>query len=212
LRVARSAARQLGVNMSASVTCVKPEGTSSQVTVSGSGLHVWYSPYFIRRYRISSMDPLFRMLKDQGVEMSPENGQTAENASTWVVSFPMKAPKGAVTRHDVNAIDQLEHYKKVQENWCEHNASATIYVQESEWFEVGNWVYQNWGSVCGLSFLPSDNGKYQQAPLEEITKERYEELVKKFPKIDYSQLSRYELEDQTTGAQTLACVSGVCEL
>lgn len=212
LRVARSASRQLDVNLSASITCVKPEGTSSQVTVSGSGLHVWYAPFFIRRYRISAMDPLFRMLRDQGVVMTPENGQTAENATTWVVSFPMKAPKGAVTRHDVTAIDQLEHYRKVQENWCEHNASSTIYVQDSEWFEVGNWVYQNWESVCGLSFLPSDNGRYQQAPLEEITKERYEELLKAFPKIDYAELSRYELEDQTTGAQTLACTGGVCEI
>lgn len=212
IKVAQKAAKTLEINCPVSITCVKPEGTSSQVVYSGSGLHPWYSEYFIRRYRISAHDPLCHMLRDQGIKMSPENGQTAENANTWVLSFPMKAPEGAVTKDQMTALDQLEWYKRIQTNWVEHNASATIYVQDHEWLEVGNWVYQNWDMVNGLSFLPADGGKYQQAPLETITKEQYEKMLAEFPKIDYSQLSKYEVDDSTDGAKTYACVGGACAL
>lgn len=212
IKTAQKAAKILDIPVPAAITCVKPEGTSSQVVYSGSGLHPWYSEYFIRRYRISAHDPLRKMLVDQGVEMKPENGQTEANANTWVLSFPMKAPEGAVTKDQMTALQQLDWYKKIQQNWVEHNASCTIYVKDSEWLEVGNWVYQNWDMVNGLSFLPVDGGRYEQAPLEEITKEQYEKMLKKFPKIDYSQLSKYELEDNTEGAKTYACTGGSCEL
>jgi ribonucleoside-diphosphate reductase alpha chain len=152
------------------------------------------------------------MLKAQGVEMTPENGQTAETANTWVVSFPMKAPEGAVVKDTLTALDQLEWYKRVQDNWVEHNASATIYVKDHEWLEVGNWVYKNWDTINGLSFMPADGGRYEQAPLEAISKEKYEEMLEAFPKIDYSQLGFYELEDSTEGAKTYACTSGSCEI
>jgi ribonucleotide reductase class II len=212
IKVAQKAAKALEINCPVSITCVKPEGTSSQVVYSGSGLHPWYSEYFIRRYRIAAHDPLRMMLKAQGVEMTPENGQTAETANTWVVSFPMKAPEGAVVKDTLTALDQLEWYKRVQDNWVEHNASATIYVKDHEWLEVGNWVYKNWDTINGLSFMPADGGRYEQAPLEAISKEKYEEMLEAFPKIDYSQLGFYELEDSTEGAKTYACTSGSCEI
>ena len=212
LKIAAKAAKVLEINAPVAVTCVKPEGTSSQVVASGSGLHTWYSQYFIRRYRIAAHDPLFKMLRAQGFAMKPENGQTEDNANTWVLSFPMKAPEGAVTKDQMTAIQQLEWYKKIQINWCEHNASATIYVKDNEWFEVGNWVYRNWDIINGLSFLPSDGGKYQQAPLEEITKEQYEVMFKNMKEIDYSQLTQFELEDSTEGAKQLACVGSSCEI
>lgn len=212
LKVATRAAKTLGINAPVAITCVKPEGTSSQVVYSGSGVHTWYSDYFIRRYRISSHDPLCNMLKDQGFPMLPENGQTVDTANTWVVSFPMKAPEGAVTKEKMTAIQQLEWYKKIQINWCEHNASATIYVEDNEWFAVGNWVYQNWDIVNGLSFLPADGGKYQQAPLEKISKTVYDDMVKKMVNIDYSKLNIFEKEDNSEGAKSLACVGGACDI
>jgi ribonucleoside-diphosphate reductase alpha chain len=210
LKVATKAAKIMGINTPAAITCVKPEGTSSQVTSSGSGLHTWYSEYMIRRYRISDNDPLLKMLKSQNFPMSPENGQTEENANTWVVSFPIKAPKGAIVKDDMTALDQLEHYKKIQTYWCEHNASATVYCKDSEWFDVGNWVYKNWDIVNGLSFLPHDGGNYQQAPLQAISKDEYDNMVKTFIKIDYSKLSDFEQEDNTEGSKELACVGGAC--
>jgi ribonucleotide reductase, class II len=212
IKIAKKASEKMNLSTPAAITCVKPSGTVSQLVNCGSGLHPWYSEYFIRRYRISSIDPLFKMIKDQGVELSPEVGQTEKNANTWVISFPMKAPRGAVIKDAMSALDQLEHYKKVQTNWCEHNASSTIYVKDQDWMEVGSWIYENWDVVKGLSFLPYSGGYYEQAPLEAITKEQYEKLLEKMPKIDYSKLTEYEKEDNTDGAKTLACVGDKCEI
>jgi ribonucleoside-diphosphate reductase alpha chain len=212
LQVNQKAAKLLGINPATAATCGKPEGTTSQLTASGSGCHPWYANYFIRRYRINGTDPLFLMMKDQGFKFTPENGQTEDSATTWVVSFPCKAPEGAVIRSQVSAIDQLEWYKHIQTNWSEHNQSITVYVKDDEWLEVGNWVYKHWDIINGVSFLPYDNGHYQQAPYEEITEAQYSKMKAVMPKIDYSQLIKYEMDDNTDGAHTLACIGDRCEL
>jgi hypothetical protein len=136
----------------------------------------------------------------------------AGSASTYVLEFPVKAPDNAIFKNDLSASKQLEHWKMVKENYTEHNPSVTISVGEEEWVGVSNWLYENWNILGGLSFLPRDNHVYMLAPYEEITKERYEEMMEKFPKIDFSQIIIYEKEDQTQGAKELACVSGVCEI
>jgi len=212
LRISRKAAGLLDVNMSVATTCVKPSGTVSQLVDSASGCHPRFSQYYIRRYRISASDPLFQMLKVQGVPCFPENGQDAKTASTWVLEFPVKSPEGCLTRKDVTAMDQLKHYKNLQLNWCEHNASMTVYVREDEWFEVGNWVYKNWDIINGVSFLPYDGGNYELAPYEEIDHYTYESLIKKFPQINYSKLSKYELEDNTEGKSEYACIGDKCDI
>jgi len=152
------------------------------------------------------------MMKSQGVKFEPEVGQEDGKATTVVCAFPVKSPDTATTRESVTALEQLEHYRKLQENWCEHNASLTVYVKDDEWFEVGNWVYKNWNIISGVSFLPYDGGKYELAPYEEISKKEYEEYKKSFPTIDYSKLSKFELEDTTTGARELACSGDKCEI
>lgn len=237
IKVAKHAAKILKINTPTAITCVKPEGTVSQLANTSSGVHPRYSEYYIRRYRISSSDPLLRLMKAQGINLSPENGQrksdwdkaddgdihacsiyqkgkkwTEDKVNTWVVSFPIKAPKESITRDKFNEMQQLEWVKMVQENWAEHSVSATIYVKDDQWFNVGNWVYNHWDKINGLSFLPYDGGKYEQAPYEEISKEQYEELTSQYIKIDYSLLSHYEKEDNTTGAKSLACSGGACEI
>ena len=212
LRIARKASSILGTKMPAATTCVKPSGTVSQLVDSASGVHPRYSQYYIRRYRIAARDPLFKLMKEAGVPCSPENGQDVETATTWVLEFPVKSPEDCVTRKDVTALDQLKHYKNLQHNWCEHNASMTVYVRDDEWFEVGNWVYQNWDIINGVSFLPYDGGKYKLAPYEEIDVHTYERLIKEHPLIDYTQLSHYELEDNTQGKSEFACVGDKCEI
>jgi len=212
LRISRKAAKLLGVNVSVATTCVKPSGTVSQLVDSASGVHPRWSQYYIRRYRIAARDPLFKLMKDSGMKCHPENGQSKKDATTWVVEFPVKSPDGCLTRKDVTALDQLKHYKNLQHNWCEHNASMTVYVRDDEWFEVGNWVYQNWDIINGVSFLPYDGGKYELAPYEEIDARTYERLIKKLPRIDYKQLSKYELNDNTQGKAEYACVGDKCEI
>lgn len=220
IKVARKASKVMGINMPTAITTGKPSGTVSQLVDCASGCHVRYAPFYIRRYRISATDPLFKMLRDQGVPVVPEVGQrpsdmknwSEDKVSTWVVEFPIASPKKSLTRHDVSAIDQLGHYKLVQQNWCEHNQSCTIYVRDDEWFSVGNWVYHNWEFINGVSFLPYDGGNYELAPYEEVDEETYNKLLKSFPEIDYSKLSDYELEDNTEGAKTYGCVGDLCEL
>ena len=206
-------ARKLGIKRAAAITTSKPSGTTSQLVDSASGFHVRYAKYYIRRIRISTSDPLFRMMRDQGFVMTPENGQTERDASTWVASFPIKAPEGCITRHDMNAIQQLEQWLKIKKNWAEHTVSATIYVNEDEWLEVGNWVYSHFNEVSGISFLPKDNGIYRQAPYEEIDQNTYDDMKKKEVIIDYSKLSEYEKEDHNSdGARSFACTGDKCEL
>ena len=212
IRISRKAAKVLGINVPTATTCVKPSGTVSQLVDSASGVHPRYSQYYIRRYRIAARDPLFKLVKKSGIKCNPEVGQQSSNATTWVLEFPVKAPEGCITRKDVSALDQLSHYKNLQHNWCEHNASMTVYVRDNEWFEVGNWVYKNWEIINGISFLPYDGGKYELAPYEEIDVHTYESLIKTLPLIDYKQLSKYELEDNTQGKGEYACIGDKCEI
>lgn len=212
VEVNKEYAKKLGINQSTCITCVKPSGNSSQLLDTSSGMHPRYAKYYIRRVRINASDPLCRMLKEQGVPSVPEVGQNAESAITWVLEFPVKAPKDAITKDDVTALELLEEWKKIKINFTEHNPSATIYVGDNEWIEVANWVYNNWDIVGGLSFLPRNDHVYQLAPYEEIDEKTYNELNKKVAGIDFSKLVLYEVADNTTGAKEYACVGGACEI
>ncbi|MBI5798662.1 MAG: ribonucleoside-triphosphate reductase [Candidatus Yonathbacteria bacterium] len=205
-------AKRFGINPSSAVTAVKPSGTVSQLVDAASGMHPRNSQYYIRRIRIAATDSLFKMMKDQGVSYQPEVGQSMENAVTYVLEFPVKAPEKSIFKNDQTALDQLMYWKMVKENFTEHNPSVTISVGEDEWVAVANWLYDNWDMIGGLSFLPRSNHVYRLAPYEEINKEQYEAMVKKFPDIDFSKIVSYEREDQTQGSKELACVAGVCEI
>ncbi|SVE32462.1 uncharacterized protein METZ01_LOCUS485316, partial [marine metagenome] len=146
-------AERLKINRSAAITTTKPSGTVSTLVNSASGFHPRFAPHYIRRVRISATDPLYKMMKDQGVKFYPEVGQPVETAQTWVVEFPVKAPEGSVMVKDVDAISQLKQWLKIKHNYTEHTVSATIYVKPDEWFEVGNFVYENFDDLVGVSFL-----------------------------------------------------------
>lgn len=205
-------AKRLGIAQSAAVTTVKPSGTVSQlVGPVGSGIHPQHAHYFIRRVRGDNKDPITTFLNDNGVPTEPCNFQPDRVS---VFSFPIKAPKYALTKNDISAIDHLEIWSKYRQNWCEHNPSVTISVNRDEWPSVGAWVWNNFDSVGGVSFLPNeDTTVYTQLPYETIDKTTYDDMMKNMPtKIDWSKLSSYETEDTTKGTQELACTAGVCEI
>lgn len=212
------AAELLKVNRPVAITCGKPSGNSSQVVNCSSGFHPRYAEYYIRRVRISSSDPLFHLVRDSGAPVFKDNKYANvpdSECPTWVVEFPVKAPEGCMTRKDETAIQQLNRYLAVMKSWCSdrgHNQSATIYVRDHEWDEVGDWVFDHFEQITGLSFLPYDGGNYSLAPYTEITKEEYERLLSSFPEIDYGLLQIYEKEDAGEGAAELACVGGACEI
>lgn len=159
-------AKKLGINQSTAVTCVKPSGTVSQLVDSASGIHTRHSDYYIRAVRMDNKDPLTQLLKDKGVPVEPEISKPNDVS---VFSFPIKSPKGAITRHKLSAIEQLEIWLMYQRHWCEHKPSATVTVKEDEWMSVGAWVYEHFDEVAGISFLPAFDHVYQQAPYQDIT-------------------------------------------
>jgi ribonucleoside-diphosphate reductase alpha chain len=203
-------AKILGINESASITCVKPSGTVSQLTGVSSGIHPWYSPYYLRSVRADNKDPLTVFLKDSGIPNEPD---VMKPNDTTVFYFPIKAPEGAVVTKDLTAIDHLEIWKTYREHWTEHNPSVTVNIREDEWLRVGAWVYDNFDSIGGVSFLPMSEHTYQQAPYQEITETEYNEWLAKMPdNITWNMLTLYEKVDTTTGSQELSCVAGACEI
>lgn len=212
VKVNKKYAKRFGIPASSSVTAVKPSGTVSQTVNCASGMHPRYSEYYIRRIRITGTDSLFKMLKDQGVQYHPEVGQTMDTANTYVIDFPVKAPKSSVYSNDLTALEQLEYWKNVKENYTEHNPSVTISIADDEWVAVANWLYENWEIIGGLSFLPRVGQVHQLSPYEEITKEQFEKLSEKYQNIDYSKLVTYELKDETEQAKELACSGNSCEI
>jgi ribonucleoside-diphosphate reductase alpha chain len=210
VRINDHEAKKLNINPSVSITCVKPSGTVSQLVGVSSGIHPWYSEYYIRSVRGSNNDPLTQFLKDSGIPSEPDVMKPDE---TTVFYFPQKAPKNATITKDLTAIDHLEMWKIYRTYWTEHNPSVTINVHEDEWLRVGAWVFDNFDSIGGISFLPASEHTYKQAPYQEISKDEYEEWVKKSPSnIQWEMLSLYEKEDGTTGTQELSCVAGECEI
>jgi ribonucleoside-triphosphate reductase len=200
----------LGIEHSAAITTVKPSGTVSQLVGVSSGIHPWYSEYYIRSVRADNKDPLTMFLKDFGIPFEPD---VMKPDVTTVFYFPIKAPNNAIVTESLSAIDHLEIWKVYRTHWTEHNPSVTINVKEDEWVDVAAWVYKNFDSIGGVSFLPASEHSYKQAPYQAITKEEYVAALAKMPQnIPWSSLPLYELEDSTTGSQELACVAGACDV
>ena len=206
VEVNKEYAEMLGINQSTAITCIKPSGTVSQLVDSASGIHPRYSSYYIRRVRADSTDPLCDILKDAGVPW--EADVMSKNA--LVFSFPKKAPEDAVVASEMSAKEQLELWEIYQDHWCEHKPSMTCYYRDTEFLEIGQWVYNKFDKISGISFLPYSDHVYKQAPYEPITKEEYEATAKNFPTQFNWDLK--EQRDNTEGVQTLACVAGACEI
>lgn len=204
-------AKELGQNEPLLVTTIKPEGTLSQLPTVSSGVHYSHSPYFIRRVRISSDDPLVKVCEELGYPVVPEVGQSIENCTTKVVEFPVKAPEGK-TKYEVSAIEQLENYKMFMENYVEHNCSITVHVRNHEWEEVEQWVWDNWDSVVAVSFLPLDDSFYELLPYEAINKEEYEKRVKEMKPFVPSLISKYEKEEVEFDIGNEGCEGGICPI
>lgn len=208
----RQYAQLLGINQSASVTCVKPSGNSSQLVNSSSGLHARWAPYYIRNVRVGTHTPVFKVLQDAGVPMDPENGQTLENANTWVIHFPVKSPEGAMTRNDRTALEQCDFWLQNKVNYTEHNPSVTITYQQDEVLDIIRWIWEHQDKIGGMAFLPAFDAQYDQMPYMEIDQEEYKKFADAFPEIDFSKIYRYEEEDLTTAAQEFACMAGGCDM
>lgn len=184
--------------------------TVAKLVNSRSGIHTGYGRYMLQSIRGDNNDPLTQLLIDEGVRNEPD---ITSPQNTTVFYFPLQTPESTVLRKDMAALDQLKIWKVYQDHWCEHNPSCTIYVKEDEWISVGCWIWENFDSIAGITFLPYSDHTYKQAPYNEITKEEYTVAVDAFPdSINWSRLSEFEEEDHTVGSQEFACSGGVCEV
>ena len=206
----KSWSKKLGIRQSAATTCVKPSGTVSQLVDSASGIHPRYSKYYVRTVRADVNDPLAIFMKEKGFPCEDDKMKPGKGL---VFGFPIASPEGATTVEDVTALEQLQLWKIYQDSWCEHKPSITVYYKDSEFLAVGQWLYNNFDKVSGVSFLPFAEHTYVQAPYQPVNEETYIELLSSFPdNIDFDELELYEKEDNTKGTQELACSAGVCEL
>ena len=205
----RREARRLGINPAAAITTVKPSGTVSTLTNTASGMHAWHDLFYIRTVRCDANDPLAEFMKDAGVPWEVD----VMNPKAIVFSFPFKAPEGAMTRNDQSAIDQLETWLDYKMYWTEHSPSVTVSVKPEEWAAVGDWVFEHFDLITGISFLPYSDHVYKQAPFQTVDEQTYMDALAAMPKqLEWDWLSVYETEDTTTGSQTLACTAGVCDV
>lgn len=209
-------AEKIGIKKAARVTCVKPSGTSSLTLGTSSGVHAWHNDYYIRRIRVGKNEAIYPYLVTNHPELIED--EFFRPHDTAVISIPVKAPEGAILRTE-SAIELLERVKWLHGNWIKpghrsgsntHNVSATISIKDTEWYDVGEWMWTNRDYYSGLSVLPYSDHTYTQAPFEDITKERYEELSKTLHAIDLSKV--VELEDNTELQSELACAGGSCEI
>jgi ribonucleoside-diphosphate reductase alpha chain len=205
----REWADKLGINPSAAITTVKPEGNNSNLVDCRSGLHGAHAKnFYIRTNRANKVDKLAQFMITQGVYA--EDDVTSPD-SAYVLYFPIAVPEGAISRHDYSAVEHLTIWKLYQQHYCEHKPSVTISVKDKEWMSAGAWVYENFDMVSGIAFLPFAGGNYRQAPFMECTRRQFNAIVAKTPQaIDWSQF--HEDSDYTEQAKEMACMGGACEI
>ena len=206
----------IGVNKAARVTTVKPSGTSSLVLGTSSGIHAWHNQHYIRRIRVGKNEAIYTHLAIHHPELVEDD--FFKPTIQAVISVPQRAPEGSILRTE-NVMDMLERVKLFNTQWVKkghrkgantNNVSATVSIQEGEWEQVGKWMWENKETFNGLSVLPYFGGSYTQAPFEDITKEKFDELVQHLHSIDLSKV--VEFDDNTSQMDQVACASGACEI
>jgi adenosylcobalamin-dependent ribonucleoside-triphosphate reductase len=197
-----------GFPKSIKLTTVKPSGTLSLLAGVTPGVHPGYSQYYIRRIRIASTSPLVNVCRQHGYEVEfQRNFDGTIDNNTVVVSFPCAFPAGTVLAKDVTAIDQLNFVKELQTNWSDNAVSCTVYYQKEELPKIKEWLKENYNtSVKTVSFLLHNEHGFEQAPLEEISKDVYTEMKSKVKPITSCEIKETDIQD------SFECVGGLCPI
>lgn len=209
----RNYSMQHGFPPSVKLTTTKPSGTLSLLAGVTSGVHPGYAPYYIRRIRIASESPLIDVAKRHGYHCEyVRNFDQSIDPTTMVLSFPYKLPEHTVFAKDCTAIQQLEFVKRMQTDWSDNSVSCTVYYRKEELSKIKDWLRENYNdSIKTVSFLLHSEHGFQQAPLEEITKEQYEEMIRNTkPITDVSDVCYTKQDEKYIAEQE--CVGGVCPL
>lgn len=209
-------AAKIGINPAARTSTVKPAGTTSLVLGSASGIHAWHAPYYMRRIRVGKNEAIYKYLAEHHPELVEDEYFRPQDQA--VISIPQKAPEGAILRSESPA-DLLDRVRRFNLEWVRaghrdgdntHNVSCTISVKDDEWGLVTDWMWENRNHFNGISVLPYDGGTYIQAPFEDITEERYLELIGTLTAVDLTRV--VESDDNTDLTGEIACGAGGCEV
>jgi ribonucleoside-triphosphate reductase len=226
IEVNKEIAERIGIPQGARITCIKPEGTSSILLNTASGIHPRYAHKYFRRIQANTNDPVYKHFKEQNPHCCEPSVWSA-NGTDDVITFCVKAPEGAITKDSMGAIEFLESVKSTQQNWVipgtarpdstpglQHNVSNTVTVKPHEWEEVADYIYENREFFTGISLLPEDGDtKYDQAPHQTISHDDevvWSNFVESYQKVDYTSLN--EEDDNTQLKEVIACAGGACEL
>ncbi len=209
-------AKAIGINPAARCTTVKPAGTTSLALGTSSGIHAWHNDYYVRRIRVGKNESMYKYLSVNHPELVED--EYFRPHDTAVISIPQKAPEGAILR-DESPFDLLDRIKRIATEWVKpghrkgsntHNVSATVSLKQTEWTYAGEWMWENRDHYNGLSVLPYDGGTYTQAPFEDISKTKYDYMMKSLTDVNLENV--LESEDNTDLAGELACAGGACEI
>ena len=208
----------LDINPAARTTTVKPEGTSSLVLGSSSGIHAWHNDYYIRRVRVGKNEAIYTYLAINHPDMIED--EFFKPTQQAVIQVPQKAPNGAITRQE-SAMDLLSRVQTVWADWVraghrkgenKNNVSTTVSIKDDEWDKVGDWMWHNRNMYTALSVLPFDGHTYTQSPFEDCDEETYNEMMETLREVNVDNI--IEVEDTTDLQGEVACggAGGSCEV
>jgi hypothetical protein len=206
------------INTSIKLTTIKPSGTLSLVNgLVCPGIHPAYSKYYIRRVRFAAESPIVGVLKRINLKWEyVQQYDGTHDVSTIVVEFPIATPDNAVLAKDVNAIQQLEYVKELQRIWSDNAISVTVYYKRDEIDSIREWLRKNYKEhIKSVSFLLHNDHGFKQAPLEEISYDQYENIMKKLNKdVNIEDMNKFfEHQDDELQLQTeIECKTGVCPI
>lgn len=226
IEVNKEWAAKINVKQAARITCIKPEGSSSLVLGTGSGIHPHHAKRYFRRVINNKIDNVYKFFKKHNPHMCQTSVWSA-NKTDDVITFPIKVNDCAKVKGDLNAIEHLKIIKSTQQNWVitgtteankkpiNHNVSCTVVVKPEEWEGVIDFIFENRKYFTAVSLLSSSGDKdYPQAPMEAVITEedeaKWQEIVSKMKHIDYTQLK--EDDDKTALQAEFSCAGGQCEI
>lgn len=226
-------AKEMRVPTPLLVSTIKPSGTISKLPMISSGAHMSRAPYYIRRVRITSSDPLAKVMLDAGYPVYPSvvsNGPTEsqlramkpfelaaelQKSNTWVIEFPI-ATNAVIRSSEETAISQLGRYLDLQKYWTDHNTSITIEFSPDEVNDLVDMLLYNWDDYVAVSFMPKDTTAYPQLPEEPITEKEYLSRAAKLTHINNKDLvealKEIERENKMSELLDSDCIGGSCPI
>lgn len=200
-------AERFNLKQSVAITSAKPSGNTSVLYNTTPGINPYHFQYCYRNVTVQIGTTMYNYLYANGVPFQEYLGKPG----AVMFKFPFKAPDNADVIANTPAIQQLENWKKVKLNYTEHNPSITITYRPEEIEDCKKWLHDNQNIICGISLFPAYDASHPMLPIQEITKDEYDNAIANFPDLNWENFYMYEQYfDQRNIA--LECAGGRCDI